>query len=77
MKQSLRHIRGTFRAPLIGAAGGAVVGALIEIGNDVLPGGLPMASLVDIWPPVLAIVGLLGGAIAASVLRVSGMRRSS
>ena len=68
MKKRHGHIRGTVRTALTGAAAGALAGAAIEVINDALPGGLPMASLVDVWPPLLAIAGFLGGAVVASVL---------
>lgn len=75
MKKWHRHIRGTVRTALTGALLGALAGALIELLNDVLPGGLPMGSLFDVWPPVLAIAGLLGGALVSSALRLAGRRR--
>jgi hypothetical protein len=53
---------------------GALAGALVEVIHDALPGGLPFASLVDVWPPVLAIVGFLGGAIGAAPRAVPGPR---
>lgn len=75
MKKWHRHIRGTIRTALTWAALGAVAGAFVELLNDVLPGGLPMASLFDVWPPVLAIAGLLGGALVSSALRLVGRSR--
>ena len=44
---------------------GGLAGVVVEVVHDALPGGLPFASLVDLWPPVLAIVGFLGGVIGA------------
>lgn len=44
---------------------GGLAGVVVEVVHDALPGGLPFASLVDVWPPVLAIVGFLGGVIGA------------
>ncbi|MYC66792.1 MAG: hypothetical protein F4X12_10715 [Acidobacteriia bacterium] len=75
MKKWHGHIRGTVRTALTWALLGALAGALIELLNDVLPGGLPMGSLLDVWPPVLAIAGLLGGALVSSALRLAGWRR--
>ena len=69
------YVRGTARRALIGAAAGALAGALIEIAADVLPGGLPMASAVDVWPPVLALAGFLGGAVCSAALPWAGGRR--
>ncbi len=57
------------------AAVGAFVGVFIEWINDAVPGGLAIGSLVDIWPPVLAIAGLLGGAVVSAALRFAGGRR--
>ncbi|WP_310757251.1 alpha-hydroxy acid oxidase [Candidatus Palauibacter soopunensis] len=71
MTKRRRHIRGIARVALLWALAGAFVGAVIEILADTLPGGLPMASLVDIWPPVLAILGLAGGTLFAAVFGVS------
>ena len=53
---------------------GALAGAVVEVIHDALPGGLPFASLVDVWPPVLAIVGFLGAAIAAVLGIGTGLR---
>ena len=76
MQSWLRRIRGPVGMVLTWTAAGALVGALIELGNDAVPGGLPMGALVDVWPPVLALVGrdqqypalLLGGVVYSSVL---------
>ena len=74
MKKWHRHIRGTVRTALTWAALGALAGAFVELQNDLLPEGLPMGSLFDVWPPVLAIAGFLSGAIVSSALRLA--RRS-
>lgn len=75
MKKWHRHIRGTVRMALTWAVLGALAGAFVELLNDVLPGGLPMGSLFDVWPPVLATAGLLGGALVSSALRLAGRTR--
>ena len=75
MKKWHRHIRGTVRTALTWAALGALAGAFVALLNDVLPGGLPMGSLFDVWPPVLAIAGFLSGAVVSSALRLAGWRR--
>ena len=75
MKSWLRRIRGPAGMVLTWTAAGALVGALIEWSNDAVPGGLPMGSLVDVWPPVLALVGFLGGVVYSSVLGLAGSRR--
>ncbi len=76
MKGWLRRIRGPVGMVLTWTAAGAFVGALIEWSNDAVPGGLPMGSFVDVWPPVLALVGFLGGVIYASALGFAGSRRT-
>ena len=76
MQNWLRRIRGPVGMVLTWTAAGALVGALIELGNNAVPGGLPMGSLVDVWPPVLALVGLLGGVVYSSVLGFAGSRRT-
>ena len=76
MKSWPRRIRGPVGTVLTWTVAGALVGALIEWGNDAVPGGLPMGSLVDVWPPVLAIVGFLGGVIYAAVRGFAGRRRT-
>lgn len=53
---------------------GGLAGAGVEVIHDALPGGLPFASLVDVWPPVLAIVGFLGGALGAAFGIARGAR---
>ncbi len=76
MEKSRRYIRSTVRMALTWAASGALLGALVELLNDLAPNGLPCVSLVDVWPPLLAIAGFLGGAVVASVPRLAGVRRS-
>ena len=75
MKKWRRHIRGTVRTALIWAALGALAGAFVELLNDLLPGGLPMGSLFDVWPPVLAVAGFLSGVVFSSALRLAGWNR--
>ncbi len=75
MQSWLRRFRGPVRMVLIWMVAGALVGALIELGNDTVPGGLPLGSLVDVWPPVLALVGFLGGVVYAAMLGFAGRQR--
>lgn len=75
MEKSHRYIRSTVRVALIWAVAGALLGVLVELLNDLLSDGLPFASLVDVWPPLLAIAGFLVGAVVSSVLRLAGVRR--
>jgi hypothetical protein len=60
---------------LLWAAGGAGVGGVIELLDNVLPGGLAMASAVDMWPQTLAIPFFLGGVLFSVVLGIAGRRR--
>jgi hypothetical protein len=57
------------------AIGGALVGGLIELIDNVLPGALPFARGVDMWPQTLAIPGFLGGVIFGVVLMIAARRR--
>ena len=69
MKKWLRRTRGAVGMGLTWAAGGALVGLLIEIFVD------PMGSFVDMWIPALAYPGFLGGAVFATMLGIAGGRR--
>jgi hypothetical protein len=60
---------------LIWAVGGAGVGGVIELLDNVLPGGLAMAGAVDMWPQTLAIPSFMGGLLFGVVLGVAGARR--
>ncbi len=71
----LRRLRGVLGMGLVWAMGGAAVGGVIELLDNVLPGGLPGASAVDMWPQTLAIPAFLGGLIFAVVLFVAAGRR--
>jgi hypothetical protein len=74
MRHWLRRIRGIVGMGLIWAIGGMGVGGLIELLDNVLPGGLAMASAVDMWPQTLAIPGFLGGLVFGAVLAIVGSR---
>lgn len=56
---------------LLWAVGMAGVGGVIELLANVLPGGFPMASAIDMWPQTLAIIGFIGGVIFALVLGIA------
>ena len=75
MQTWLRRVRGALGMGLLWAAGGIGVGGTIELLDNVLPGGLAMASAVDMWPQTLAIPGFLGGVVFAVVLGVAAGRR--
>lgn len=72
----LRRIRGVIGMGLLWAAGGAAIGGVIELLDNVLPGGLAMASAVDMWPQTLAVVAFRRGVLFAVVLGLArGHRR--
>ena len=75
MKKFMRRIRGAVGMGLVWAIGGLGVGGLIELLANVLPGGFPPSSAVDMWPQLLAMVGFLGGTIFATVLGIASGRR--
>ena len=70
-----RRVRGVVGMGLIWAVGGAGVGGVIELLDNVLPGGLAMAGAVDMWPQTLAIPSFMGGLLFGVVLGVAGARR--
>ena len=76
MQNWLRRIRGPVEMVLAWTVAGALGGALIEWGNDAVSGDLPLGSLVDVWPPVLALVGFLGGVVYAAGRGFVASRRS-
>lgn len=75
MSRWLRRIRGAFGMGLAWAIGGALVGGVFELIDNILPGALPWISRVDMWPQTLAIPGFVGGVIFSVVLGVVGSRR--
>ncbi|QJR37220.1 hypothetical protein [Gemmatimonas groenlandica] len=71
----LKRVRATLGMGVLWAVGGIGVGGLIELLDNVLPGGLAMASKVDMWPQTLAIPGFIGGVIFAVVLMIAARRQ--
>jgi hypothetical protein len=67
----MKRVRATLGMGLLWAAGGMGVGGVIELLDNVLPGGLAMASRVDMWPQTLAIPGFIGGVLFAVVLMIA------
>ena len=67
-----RRIRGTIVMGLLWAAGGAGIGGVIELIDNVRPGTLSFTARVDMWPQTLAIPGFLGGLLFATVLMIAG-----
>lgn len=75
MQKWLRRVRGVVGMGLLWAVGWAGVGGVIELLANVLPGGLLMASAVDMWPQTLAILGFRRGVVFGVVLGIAGGRR--
>ena len=75
MRHWLRRIRGVLGMALVWAVGGLGIGGLIELLDNVLPGGLAMASAVDMWPQTLAILAFRRGVVFAIVLGIAKGRR--
>ena len=66
--QWLKRARGVVGMGLIWAAGGVAVGGVIELLANVLPGGFPIASAVDMWPQTLAVLAFRRGVVFGVVL---------
>jgi len=74
VKGWLRRIRAGFGMGLTWAAGWGIVGGLIELIANIIP-GLAWTSLIDIWPVTLAIPGFVGGVVFSTVLGIAGRNR--
>lgn len=73
----LRRLRGVIGMGLTWAVGWALVGVLIGVASNLLP-GLPWDAFFYIFDaplPALAIPGFLGGMLFSTVLGVAGRRR--
>ena len=75
MTKWVRPIRGAVGMGLIWALGGLAIGGLIELLDNILPGGLAMASAVDMWPQTLAILAFRRGLVFGAVLGFARGRR--
>ncbi len=73
MKKRMRQIRGAVRMGLTWAVGWGLVGALIELIQEFVPGW--NGALVDIFPVALAVPAFLGGVVFSGVLSIAGGRR--
>ncbi len=73
MKKWLRRIRAAVGLGLTWAAGWALVGMLIELIQEVVPGW--NGALVDIWPVALAVPAFLGGVVLSGLLAAVGGSR--
>ena len=77
MKGWLRRIRGAVGMGLVWAAGWALVGILIGVTSNLLP-GFPWDSFFEIFDaplPMLAVPGFVAGALFSIVLGIAGRRR--
>lgn len=75
MSQWLRRVRGVFGFGFIWAAAMAGIGGAIELVDNVVPGLLPFANAIDMWPQTLAIPGFIGGTLFGVVLAIAQRRR--
>lgn len=71
----LKRARAVLVMGLVWAGGGAAVGGVIELVDNVMPGSLPFVSRVDMWPQTLAIPGFIAGVIFAALLMVGARHR--
>jgi hypothetical protein len=67
----VRRVRGVLGMGFVWAIGGACVGGVIELIDNVLPGSLPFVSRVDMWPQTLAIPGFISGVLFACTLMLA------
>jgi hypothetical protein len=74
MKTWLEIMRSPVGMSLTWAVGWACVGMLIEWILNILPGRDNF--IVDIWPAVMALAGLLAGALFSTLLRIAEGRRT-
>ena len=71
MNNWLRRIRGALGMGVAWAVGGALVGGVMEfIANFV-----PQLNAVDMWIPLFAMPGFIGGAVFSVVLGIAARRR--
>ena len=74
MKNWLRLLRGAAGMGLTWAVGWGLVGGLIELILNLVPGP-DLGHIVDMWPQTLAMIGFLGGVTFSVVLRIAAGRR--
>ncbi len=75
VKTVMRRVRGALGVGALWAAGGALVGGVIEAVLNVLPGS-DLFLGVDIWPAALAVPAFLAGISFAVVLGIVERRRT-
>jgi len=75
MNRFFRRLRGAFGLGLLWGLGGAVMGGMIELIMNILPGS-DLFLGVDIWPAALAIPAFLAGLAFSFVLWIAEGRRS-
>lgn len=69
----LKRARAVLVMGLVWAGGGAAIGGVLELIDNILPGRLAFISRVDMWPQTLAIPGFITGVMFA-VLLMAGAR---
>jgi hypothetical protein len=73
MKGWWRRIRGALGLGVVWAGGGAFIGGLIELVSNLFP-DLPL-RFIDMWIPLLAVPGFVGGVCFSVVLGIAARRR--
>lgn len=71
----LKRARAVLVMGVVWAGGGALIGGVIELLANIIPGGFPFASRVDMWPQTLAIPGFIAGIIFAGLLMIGARHR--
>ncbi len=74
MNDWLRRIRGAVGMGLTWAVGWGLVGGLIELILNLVPGP-DLGHIVDMWPQTLGMIGFVGGVTFSVVLRIAAGRR--
>jgi len=67
-----RRLRGALGLGVVWAGGGAVVGGVIEL----IANFVPALNRVDMWIPMLALPGFIGGVIFATALGIAARGRT-
>ncbi len=74
MTKWLRRVRGVLGMGVAWGIGGLGVAALIEGADNIMPGGIPAIHVVDMWPPLLLVAGVVGGVAFGTLLGIVGAR---
>lgn len=73
MNSLLRRIRGAIGMGLTWAVSWGLVGFVIELVQEIVPGW--NGAIVDIWPMALAVPAFIGGVVFSGTLMIAGRRR--